>query len=105
MSRDDFNRIAERELTAANAKADRDDAKMIVAARGEPFFTDVASGPVHGLAEFLSVGHVDDVRYFRTPVVVTDGSEGDDEEHSCTQCGWSGTGFHACPGLPGENEW
>jgi hypothetical protein len=23
---------------------------------------------------------------------------------SCTQCGWSGRYFHACPGLPGENE-
>lgn len=24
----------------------------------------------------------------------------DHEEHSCTQCGWSGTGFHACEGVP-----
>jgi hypothetical protein len=25
-------------------------------------------------------------------------------EEFCGQCGWSGTGFHACPGHPGENE-
>lgn len=23
----------------------------------------------------------------------------------CTQCGWSGTSYHACPGYPGENQW
>ncbi len=28
----------------------------------------------------------------------------DEDEHHCGQCGWSGTSFHACPGLPGENE-
>lgn len=24
--------------------------------------------------------------------------------NSCGQCGWSGRSFHACPGLPGENQ-
>lgn len=27
----------------------------------------------------------------------------EEPEHACGQCGWSGHGFHACPGLPGEN--
>ena len=28
----------------------------------------------------------------------------DDSEHHCGQCGWSGRGYHACPGLPGEHQ-
>ncbi len=28
----------------------------------------------------------------------------EEAEHHCGQCGWSGRGFHACPGLPGENQ-
>lgn len=27
-----------------------------------------------------------------------------EESHSCSQCGWSGLGYHACPGVPGEDE-
>jgi hypothetical protein len=47
--------IFEREVIAANAKADRDDERMAAAARGEPFFTNVATGPVTGLDELMPV--------------------------------------------------
>jgi len=30
--------------------------------------------------------------------------EVEDVEHHCGQCGWAGTGFHVCPGLPGEHQ-
>ena len=28
-----------------------------------------------------------------------------DDRNACSDCGWSGYGFHACAGRPGENEW
>jgi hypothetical protein len=85
-SRDALVRPAVARLSAVLAAA-----RAVAAADADPLLRccDVL-GPVAALADALTAA---------------DREAANNERHSCGQCGWSGTGFHACPGLPGENEW
>jgi hypothetical protein len=48
-----FADLMDRAVSGAAAAQARDDERMAAGARGEPFFTNVATGPVTGLADFV----------------------------------------------------
>lgn len=48
-------------------------------------------------------GHCRGIVFVAMPNPHKNGCSHADEEHSCSDCGWTGTGFHACPGRPGSD--